>query len=171
MNSPCTSSITAPAATSTTYQYTLAGASTSGTYQPSGSWDSYFSNTDTANCPITSCNLYTYDAAGSTCEANVLSDPRISISGTSPWVISVSKAYSNGYTIRFCLQCTNRAQTKTITGETIILNNLCPASTLTTQAAQSKSIAFVHGGSTTTVSPTNAAFNSWDIFFSNTDTI
>jgi hypothetical protein len=66
-------------------------------------WNTYLSNTETANCPITSCTLF--EAGCST----PLTSP-ISM-GALPFDVTALKNDPVGYTQDMCIECTNGAQT------------------------------------------------------------
>jgi hypothetical protein len=60
------------------------------------SWSTYFSNTDSANCPITACALY--ESGCST----ALTSP-VSIASSSPWLVTAEKGIVAGYTQSMCV--------------------------------------------------------------------
>jgi hypothetical protein len=54
------------------------------------SWNTYFSNIDSTNCPITSCSLFESDCTTS------LSSP-VSMESSSPWSVTAMKNEVSGY--------------------------------------------------------------------------
>jgi hypothetical protein len=55
------------------------------------SWNVYFSNTDTTNCPITSCSLFESGCSTS------MTNP-VSIGGSTPWLVTARRDDTDGYT-------------------------------------------------------------------------
>jgi hypothetical protein len=70
----------------------------------SSDWDSYLTNSDTSNCPITTCSLF--EAGCST----LLSSP-VSMEASTPWDVTALTNFPAGYTQSMCVECTNGAQT------------------------------------------------------------
>jgi hypothetical protein len=80
-------------------------ASGSEVIKPSNSYstmDTLFTNTDTDNCPITSCTLYD---AGSCGTGTFSGAADITIGSTAPFEITASKGVAAGYTYNICVQC------------------------------------------------------------------
>jgi len=84
--------------------YASGSTSTINIITPWSDWDSYFSNTETSDCPITGCTLYESDCS------TVMSSP-ISIGVSSPWDIFANIAIPAGYSETLCVECTNGSQT------------------------------------------------------------
>jgi hypothetical protein len=124
-------------------------------------WNTYFGNTDTNNCGITSCTLYESDCS------TALSNP-VSMAGVSPFDVTALKNVLAGYSQTMCVSCTNGAQTvhkdnwsvSQLTCNTVLT---APTTTLTTSVTYDPLI------STETIFPWSGT-STWDIFFSNTDT-
>ena len=129
--------------------------------------DDLFSNSDSTNCPITTCLL---SDAGS-CDSGTQSwtGGEISMLSVSPWTITASRGVAAGYTISICLKCwtNNNVGSGKIDNMVITQEPQC-ANTLTAGSATAISEAYVSGGSVT-ITPTTG-FTTWDAFFSNTDT-
>lgn len=68
------------------------------------SWDDYFSNTDSSNCPITECSLYESD-----CSTGFSGD--VFIDSSTPLLVEMLRNQINGYSHSLCVKCTNGAQT------------------------------------------------------------
>jgi hypothetical protein len=86
-----------------------------------------FTNSDTANCAVTSCTLFADDCSASLPAAI---SPYVSLDG-SDHSIKVSQTASAGYTLTtFCISCTNGVQTETKTLK-VKQTKDCSTSTLT----------------------------------------
>jgi hypothetical protein len=127
------------------------------------SWDNYFSNTDSTNCPITSCILYE-----SGCSL-ILSTP-ISIGGLSPWDITALKNVLGGYSKTICISCTNGAQTVQKDNWSVNLLDCQNAISDPASAPTSSSLTYNPATSSSIIYPISSTWTSWDSFFSNSDT-
>ena len=70
----------------------------------SSTWnpDTYFGNTDTTNCPVTSCQKLNSGCSG------VFAGSGVTVSHSA---ITATRAYAPGFDYTFCLSCTNGADT------------------------------------------------------------
>jgi hypothetical protein len=127
------------------------------------SWDSYFSNTDTTNCPITSCTLY--ESGCST----ALSSP-VSIGGSSPWDVTALLNQMNGYSQSMCVSCTNGAQTIQKDNWSVNLIDCENAISNPASAPTASSLTYDAATSSVVIYPISTTWTSWDSFFSNSDT-
>jgi hypothetical protein len=99
----CSSSaLTVPSSVPATMSFTYSSSAWPYLY----SWDPevYFSNSDSLNCPITSCSMYEGDC----------STPRIDtviMAASSPWAIAAAQNIIWGYGLTPCSSCTNGVQT------------------------------------------------------------
>ena len=92
----CGSTLTAPTSTPDPVSLTYSSSDSSDRIYPLSSmsstdWDTYFANTASSNCPITSCSLF--EAGCST----ALTSP-VSIGSTSPFNVIALKSDAAGYT-------------------------------------------------------------------------
>jgi hypothetical protein len=78
--------------------------------------DVVFSNTDTANCPITECTLLDEDCL----TPSSGSQTDLSFVGSPPMTLSVSKASILGFFFTICISCTNVLQTELISSWKVI---------------------------------------------------
>ena len=126
----------------------------------STSWDSYFSNTDSTNCPVTSCTLYESDCT------TVLSSP-VSIGSSTPWDITALRNTLAGYSQTMCISCTNGAQT--VQKDNWSLTLLACENGLTSPASSPTSslLAYDSSASPEVIYPISSSWTSWDSYFSN----
>ena len=73
---------------------------------PFTTWDAFFQNTDTTNCPITSCSLYDSGSCGTGAYSGAA---EVSMDASSPWGITASVTETAGYSWPTCVRCSNGA--------------------------------------------------------------
>lgn len=71
-------------------------------------WDTFFSNTDTTNCPITSC-IVKWNACSE-------GSGRFSVDLAGLNGVTVDMYLDEGYVHTYCVECTNEIQTATLSG-------------------------------------------------------
>ena len=98
-----------------------------------GQWDTFFANSDAANCPVTSCTLYGFDC--STAYATAYTGPEMSVAASTPFVITAMNDNAAGWTEAVCVSCTNGAQAITYSTFTVIQSPLNCASALSAAAS------------------------------------
>jgi hypothetical protein len=128
------------------------------------SWNVFFSNSDTTNCPITSCSLY---ESGCSTEMN---DP-VNMGDSTPWDMTAEKDRTAGYSQSLCVSCTNGAQTITI-DDWFVTQTASPCGNiLSVPSATPDATTVVYSTTTTSESiyPISTTWVSWNDFFSNTD--
>ena len=91
-------------------------------------WDALFSNTDTSNCPITSCSIADSGNCGGT-----LTGTEVSLGSSSPWDVSMLVDDPVGYTKTICVQCVNADDSVDLDSWVINLDAGSCASALTPQ--------------------------------------
>lgn len=137
-----------------TYGYSTS----SPTFTVGSGWTSFFQNNDATYCPVLSCTLK--NAGCST----TYTGSDMSISGTTPWVITAVRNNLAGYITTVCVECTNGRQT--ITQDSLRVELRTCASTLSVSTSPLANS--VIGFSTTATPVTHGA--GWSSFFQNSDT-
>ena len=75
-------------------------------------WNTYFSNTDSTNCPITECGIHAHDDCQDGASTKTSANSNVWMSTSSPWTLTMSKQEVNGYNDHFCIRCTNGGDTE-----------------------------------------------------------
>jgi hypothetical protein len=78
------------------------------TTQSVGDMDTFFTNTDTINCAISSCTMYGSDC--STAYATAYPLTYLSMASSTPWGITATKNINVGWAETICMACTNAIQ-------------------------------------------------------------
>ena len=104
----CGDKLTAPSATPDAISMTYSISDSDDMIYPLSSmsstdWDTYFANSDSTNCGITSCSLFENGSS------TALTTP-ISIGSSTPFDVTALKSDIAGYSLTISIQCTNGAQ-------------------------------------------------------------
>jgi len=124
-------------------------------------WDSFYLNVDSTNCPITSCALFDGGSCGSGTYSGATD---VFMDASAPWHITMSVTEPAGYSWSTCVRCSNGAQTIDLDNWLMTQTPLDCSSTMTpgSDIVSSRS----YGGATATAFVRGG---EWNTYFQNTD--